>query len=321
MVPEEIVTLIQILLFPGFIFLISLAFFYEWMDRKFLAKLQNRYGPLYTGSSGFLQPFADFVKLLSKEDILPETSDKFILSCIPIFFLAFPLLALFLIPMVDLTALVNFEGDLIFLMFLFTTIAITIFIAGWSSVNSFSIIGGVRAAIQMLAFEVPMTLVMVGPAIAAKTLSLSQIVLWQYNNKDWFIWLQPIGFVIFVLCLLAELEFVPFDIPEAETEIVAGWLTEFSGRKLALIRLGKDLQLVLAASLITSLFLGGSNSPIPLLSIFLFLFKTTLAVLLLTILRALFARFRIDQTIAGAWKYLMPLAILQIILIQLGLGR
>ena len=321
MVPEGIAALLEILLFPGFLFLIALAFFYEWVDRKFFARLQNRYGPLYTGPSGLLQPFADFIKLLSKEDITPEAADKFMFSCAPLFLLSFPLLALFLVPITGLKALISFEGDLIFLMFLFTLIAVTVFMAGWSSVDRFSTVGGMRAAFQMLGYEIPMTLVMVGPAIAARTLSISQIVGWQVYNAAWFIWLQPLGFSVFVLCLLAELEFIPFDIPEADTEIVAGWSTEFSGRKLALIRLEKDVELVLAASLITSLFLGGSHSSLPILAIAFFLLKTTLVVVFLTTLRALFARFRIDQMIVGAWKYLIPIAILQMVLIQLGLGR
>lgn len=321
MVPEGIIPLIEILLFPGFLFLIALAFFYEWVDRKFFAKLQNRYGPLYTGPSGLLQPFADFIKLLSKEDITPDAADKLMFSYAPLFMLSFPLLALFLVPVTGLTALISFEGDLIFLMFLFTLIAVTVLIAGWSSVDRFSTVGGVRAAFQMLGYEIPMTLVMVGPAITARTLSISGVVSWQVHNASWFIWLQPLGFAIFVLCLLAELEFIPFDTPEAETEIVAGWSTEFSGRKLALIRLGKDLELTLAASLLTALFLGGPNIFWPVPPIVFFLIKITVAVMLLTSIRALFARFRVDQMISGAWKYLMPLAILQVILIQLGLGR
>ena len=321
MVSEGIIVFIEILLFPGFLFLLSLALLYEWLDRKFFAKLQDRYGPLYTGRSGVLQPFADFVKLLSKEDITPEAADKFMFNCAPLFLLSFPLLALFLVPITGLTALISFDGDLVFLLFLFTLISVTIFIAGWSSVSRFSMLGGVRASLQMLGYEIPMALVMVGPAITARTLSISQIAAWQTSNAAWFVWLQPVGFAVFVLCLLAELEFIPFDIPEAKTEIVAGWSTEYSGKKLALIRLGKDAELLLAASLITSLFLGGPQSSLPLLAVASFLFKTTFAVLLLTTLRALFARFRIDQMIAGAWKYLIPIAILQMVLVQLGLGR
>lgn len=312
--------LLEILLFPGFLFLIALAFFYEWVDRKVFARLQSRYGPLYTGPSGLLQPLVDFLKLLSKEDILPQAADKLMFSSAPVFLLSLPLGALFLIPMSDSRAIIGFEGDLIFLMFLFTLIAVTVFIAGWSSVSRFSTVGSIRAGFQMLGYEIPMCLVMVGPAITAKTLSISQIVEWQVSNTAWFIWLQPLGFALFVLCLLAELEWVPFDIPEAETEIVAGWMTEFGGPKLALIRLGKDVELLLAASLIASLFLGGPNSLWIIPPIVFFLIKTTLVVMILTTIRALFARFRIDQMIAGAWKYLLPLSILQMILVQLGLG-
>lgn len=321
MVPEGITALIQIFLFPGFLFLIILAFLYEWIDRKFFAKLQNRYGPLYTGPAGLLQPLADFMKLLSKESITPQAADTFMFRCAPIFLLSFPLLGLFLVPIVSSNAVISFEGDLIFVMFLFTLIAVTVFIAGWSSVNRFSTIGSVRAAFQMLGYEIPMTLAMVGPAITAQTLSISRIVNWQSQHMNWFVWLQPIGFAIFTICLLAELEWIPFDIPEAETEIVAGWTTEFSGPKLALIRLGKDLELLLAAALIASLFWGGANGWSTITSTLFFLVKTTFAVILLTSFRALFARFRIDQMVAGAWKYLLPLVILQIILIQFGLGR
>ncbi|NIP66802.1 NADH-quinone oxidoreductase subunit H, partial [Candidatus Bathyarchaeota archaeon] len=147
-----------------------------------------------------------------------------------------------------------------------------------------------------------------------------EIVGWQASNTAWFLWLQPIGFGIFAICTLAELEWVPFDIPEAETEIVAGWMTEFSGPKLALIRLGKDVELLLVASLVTSLFLGGPDvlSNIP--PVVFFLLKTTLVVILLTTLRALFARFRIDQMLVGAWRYLLPISILQMIIVQLTRG-
>jgi NADH-quinone oxidoreductase subunit H len=319
MTAETIVSMLEILVFPGAIFLFVLAFFYEWVDRKFFARVQNRYGPLHTGPSGILQPLADFLKLLSKEDITPHASDKLMFILAPIFFLALPLTTLFVIPILSQTSLVAFEGDLIFILFAFTLIIITVFLAGWSSINRFSTIGSMRAVLQMLGYEIPMGLVTVGTAIAAKSLSISRIVEWQSLNF-WLILLQPLGFAIFTMCLLAELHLTPFDIPEAETEIVAGWRTEFSGRKLALLRLGKDLELVLASALITSLYLGGSQQFWLIPPIVIFLVKTTFAVMLLSLLRALFARFRIDQMLSGMWKYLLPLATLQIILIQLGLG-
>jgi len=316
----DIVSLIRILVFPGFIFLFVLAFFYEWVDRKFFARLQNRYGPLHTGPHGILQPIADFFKLLSKEDLTPHASDKLMFILTPIFYFALPLTTLFIIPISSQTSLIAFEGDLIFVIFTFTLIIISVFLAGWSSMNRFSTIGSIRAILQMLGYEIPMGLVTIGPAIAAGSLSISTIVEWQ-SLHFWLILLQPLGFAVFTICLLAELQFVPFDIPEAETEIVAGWRTEFSGRKLALLRLGKDLELVLASALITSLYLGGSQQFWLIPPIVIFLVKTTFAVMLLSLLRAVFARFRIDQMLSGMWKYLLPLATLQVILIQFGLGR
>ncbi len=316
----EIISMLRILVFPGVVFLFALAFFYEWVDRKFFARLQNRYGPLHTGPLGVLQPIADFFKLLSKEDITPHASDKLMFVLTPIFYFAFPLATLFVIPILSQTSLIAFEGDLIFVLFAFTLIIITVFLAGWSSTNRFSTIGSMRAILQMLGYEIPMGLVTVGTAIAAKSLSISRIVEWQALNF-WLILLQPLGFAIFTICLLAELQFVPFDIPEAETEIVAGWRTEFSGKKLALLRLGKDLELVLASALITSLYLGGAQQFWLIPPVVTLLVKTTFAVMLLSFLRAVFARLRIDQMLSGMWKYLLPLATLQIILIQLGVGR
>lgn len=312
--------LFQVLIFPGIALLFALAFFYEWIDRKFFARVQNRYGPLYTGFSGLLQPVADFIKLLSKEDIAPITCERVFFFSTPILYLVLPLMALLIIPISSSKGLIAFDGDLIFMMFIFTSITVTVFLAGWSSVNRFSIIGSVRAAIQMIGYEIPMGLAMIGPAIAAKSLSISNIAQWQSSNISWGIWLQPIGFVVIVVCLLAELEFIPFDIPEADTEIVAGWRTEYSGRKLALFRLGRDLEVVLASALITALYLGGAQQLGFIPPVITYLIKTVLLLLLFSFLRSLFARFRMDQVVSGMWKYLLPLAIVQIILIQFGVG-
>jgi len=317
---EVVLSILQVLIFPGALFLLALAFFYEWINRKFFARLQNRYGPLYAGPWGLFQPFADFLKLLSKEDIMPITADTLLFSLAPIFYSALPLTAMFIVPVASQGGLIAFEGDLIFALFIFTLIVVTIFLSGWCSMTRFSVIGGVRAALQMLGYEIPMALAMVGPAIVAKSLSISGIVEWQQSNTVWNVLLQPLGFAILVICLLAELGYVPFDISEAETEIVAGWQTEYSGRKLALFRLGKDLELVFVSALIVSLYLGGPQQVWIIPSIVTFLIKTIAAALLFTLLRAVFARFRIDQMISGMWKYLLPLAILQMILIQLGFG-
>jgi NADH-quinone oxidoreductase subunit H len=240
-------------------------------------------------------------------------------SVTPIIYLALPLTALFIIPIASSTGIAAFEGDLVFVMFIFTLMIITVFLGGWASRNRYSTIGGVRAMLQMMSFEIPMALALSGPAIAAKSLSISTIGQWQ-SSATWLIFLQPIGFVVLIICLMAELETAPFNIPESESEVVAGWRTEFSGRKLAMIRLGKSFELVLASALIATLYLGGIQDLFFIPAIAIFLIKTIAVVLLLSFLRAIFARLRLDQSITGMWRYLLPFAILQIILIELGIG-
>jgi NADH-quinone oxidoreductase subunit H len=311
--------ILQILVFPGVLFLIIIAFLYEWVDRKTYAKIQSRFGPSSAGPAGIFQPFADFLKLLSKEDIVPALCDKLLFTVTPIIYLTLPLTALFVIPIADSNGIAAFEGDLVFVMFIFALMIITVFLGGWSSRNRYSTIGGVRAMLQMMSFEIPMALALSGPAIAAKSLSISTISLYQ-SNSLWLVILQPIGFVVLVICLMAELETAPFNIPESESEVVAGWRTEFSGRKLALIRLGKNLELVLASALIAALYLGGIQDIYVIPAAVVFIFKTLLVVLLISFLRAIFARLRLDQSIRGMWRYLLPLAILQIILVELGIG-
>lgn len=173
--------------------------------------------------------------------------------------------------------------------------------------------------LQTMSFEIPMALAVSGPAIAAKSLSISTISQWQ-SGTTWLIILQPIGFAVLLIALMAELETAPFNIPESESEVVAGWRTEFSGRKLALIKLGKNLEVVLASALIAALYLGGIQDFLFIPAILIFIVKTIIVVLLISFLRAIFARLRLDQSMSGVWKYLLPLAILQIILIELGIG-
>ncbi len=311
--------ILQILIFPGALFLFVLAFLYEWIDRKAFAKIQNRYGPLNTGPAGLLQPIADFIKLLSKEDIVPAICDNMLFSATPILYLVLPLTALFVMPIAGSTGIAAFEGDLVFVMFIFAMLVMMVFLGGWSSRNRYGIIGGARAMLQTMSYEIPMALALSGPAIAAQSLSISTISQWQ-SSTTWLFILQPIGFVVLIICLMAELEASPFNIPESESEVVAGWRTEFSGRKLAMIRLGKNFELVLASALIATLYLGGVQDFLFIPAVVVFLVKTIAVVLLISFLRAIFARLRLDQSISGVWKFLLPLAILQIILVELGIG-
>jgi NADH-quinone oxidoreductase subunit H len=327
---NPILTAIQVLFFPGLSFILSYTLYAEWLSRKTVARLQNRTGPLHTGWQGILQPIADFIKLMVKEDITPAAAEAKVFNIVPVFIFAIPLAATFLIPIQSITNLMGyepvaaFEGDLIMVLFLMSLTVLAVFLAGWSSGNLFGAVGATRVAFMMLAYEIPLGLVAISPAIMAKSLSIVNIVDWQVASIQgflanptinvptiglWFAWI--VGFVIYTICLLAELEMRPFDMSEAETEIVHGWQVEYSGVKLALLRSGHDVKMVLAAGLLTSLFLGGPAGPI-LPPVVWFIIKTSACVLILSNLSALFARFRIDQMVSGAWKYLVPLAVLQV---------
>jgi NADH-quinone oxidoreductase subunit H len=316
------ITTVELIVIPGFIFMIAMGLFYQWVDRKFYAKLQNRYGPLHTGPKGLYQPLADLIKLLAKEDIVPAAANKFLFTLTPILLLAIPMTALFCVPIVTETAFIAFEGDVIFVIFALTIIAVMQFFGAWGSTSRFSTVGGMRVALQLFGYEVPLGIVLLAPAIAAGTLSISGMAAWITQNPLVFFLLLP-GFIIAMFCFLAELEKVPFDIPEAETEIVAGWLTEFSGRRLGMIRLGIDIELFLAGALIAAIFLGGPNGPtfppIPneIFYFIWFIIKTTVVVLIISNLRAVFARLRIGQMVQFAWMYLLPIAVLQVVLVQL----
>ena len=303
--------MIQVFVYPGFLFLFSLAFFTEWLDRKIVAKFQSRYGPLHVGPKGILQPIADFVKLLSKEDITPAMAEAPFMA-MPVILLALAITPLFLIPIAGSEAPVSFEGDLIIVMFIMSLISLLVFIGGWASTSRFSTVGSMRAGLQMFAYEIPMNLAMIGPAVSARSLSISRIVGWQAGGI-WNLLIQPVGFAVLTICLTAHLQRVPFDIPEAESEIVSGWIVEFSGKKLALIRLAKNFEFVLASSIIVSLFLGGPYGPWP-LSPLTFLAKFLICVFILSNLRAAVARYRIDQLLSGAWRFLTPLALLQVLI-------
>lgn len=324
----ELISIAEILVFPGFLFLVFYSLFCEWIDRRFFARMQNRYGPIHTGWRGILQPLADLIKLLAKEDITPAAVDKNVFWAVPVFLVAMPLTIMFMVPILSLNALVSFGGDLIIVTFLLVLLVLAVFLGGWSSANRFSAVGAMRAALQALSYEIPLGLAAIGPAILFKSLSISGIVVNQATRLATFLTnptslslvygaatviLLAIGFGLFTVCILAELEKVPFDMPEAETEIVSGWQAEYSGKKLALIRLGGNIKLVAASALLTSLFLGGPIGPWPIPPAVWFIVKTVICVLIMSNIRALFARFRIDQVTYWLWRNVLPIAVVYIV--------
>jgi len=307
---DPLTFILRVLIFPGILLLLFLAFIFEWIDRKAYARFQNRIGPLYAGPSGILQPLADFIKLMAKEDITPRYVDSIFFNNIPIFATVIPIFASLYIPLDGSPILIPFEGDLVLILTLMTIYTMLVFIAGWASTNRFSIVGATRAILQFLAYEIPM---FISAASVAMHFGSTSITFISQNQFIPMILLQPIGFIVFITALQAELERIPFDIPEAESEIVAGWLTEYCGPKLAFLRLAEDLKLVFGAALTTALFLGGGSGPI-LPPIIWFILKMIAVVIISSYIRSLFARLRIDQMVSGCWKILIPLSILQFIL-------
>ncbi len=300
--------LFELLVFPGFIFISILSFIYEWFDRKVVAKLQNRVGPPW------FQPIADFIKLLAKEELVPRVVDKAVFSAAPLFATTAAMTAFLSIPVYKAEAVFTYPIDLIGVLYLLLIPCIALFLAGYASVSGFTVVGAFRTLTQLFGYEVPLFIACFGPAIAAGSLSISDIVKWQASHGA-LILTQPIGFAVALLALQGKLERIPFDIPEAETEIVAGHLTEYSGRRLAFFRFCHDVELVVGSALIASLWLSGANSFFGIPGFIMFLIKTTIIVFILANLRALFARLIIHQMVRFAWKYLLPLSILQIAIV------
>jgi NADH-quinone oxidoreductase subunit H len=309
--------LVYLLVFPGILFLIGYALLLEYLDRKLAARMQSRVGP------PLFQPLADFIKLLGKETIDPTGVDRSAFSVAPMIALAAVITAFLYVPVIGASP-ISFQGDLVLVLYLLTLPTIVLFLLGWLSRNVFSAVGGVRAVTQLFIYEVPFFLAMLAPALMAGTWSITEIVAWQQTHL-WFAILQPIGFVVALVGLQAKLERTPFDIPEAETEIVAGPWTELTGWRLAVMHLAMDIALVVGAALVAALFLGGPQLPFAigspalaaLVGIVLFLVKTLAILVVLASIKVATGRIRIDQLNDIGWKYLANAAIVQVALVLL----
>ncbi len=297
--------LAQILIFPGFLFILCSAWVAEWVDRKAYARFQNRVGPPW------YQPAADFLKLLAKEEIIPEGVRRGLFVWLPAIGLAAAATAMFYVPVWRTGAAFAFSGDLIVVIYLLSLPTLVLFLAGWNSGNYFAAIGAVRAVTQLISYEVPFILSLLTPAILAGNLSISGIA-GAARARPWIIPYELIGLGVAVLALQAKLERTPFDVPEAETEIVAGPLVEYSGRSYALFRLMTNVVMVAGAALITSLFLGGL--PDGIWGFPVFLLKTLFIVVVLALVRAVSARLRIEQVAAFCWRRLVPAALIQVLI-------
>jgi len=289
--------LIALLLFPSGLFLLAAGMFYEWVDRKLLAQYQNRIGPRW------FQPLADFVKLLAKEEVIPEDSNPYLFIILPVIALAGGLTAALYVPVFGVSPAHSFNGDLIVTIYLLSLLTLCMGLAGSNTMDRFSLVGATRTLTQLFAYEAPFLLALLGPALAAGSWQIGEITI--YTSQRWLMLTQPLGFIVVVIGLMGKLELPPFDAPEAETEIVAGALTEYSGRGLALFRLGKGVELVVGLTLVAAFYLGEVSNPL------FFLLKTLALLLVIAGLQALLARLRIDQTVGLWWRYGALLVLVQ----------
>jgi NADH-quinone oxidoreductase subunit H len=314
----DLLFIFRVLVFPGFTFILLFTLFCDWVERKIEARMQNRVGPAVAGPAGILQPLADFMKLLTKEDIVPNNAKRFVFRLAPIMSFSILVFAVSLLPIDGTSAIpeASFPGDLIFIMGLVTVANFLLFLSGWASSNPYGSIGAARVLTQFLGYDIPLFLLALAPAFLAGTLSIAAIAASQFLP---YIILAPWACVLFIITLQAELEKDPFDIPHAESEVVGGLETEYCGGKLAFLHLTRDVQIVFGAALVVELFLGGPYGPVffglPAFWYTLwFILKLIAVVIVSEYLTCLFARLRIDQVVTANWKFLLPLSILALAL-------
>ncbi len=281
--------LIALLLFPSGLCLIAGGLLYEWIDRKLLARFQNRIGPRW------FQPLADVVKLLAKEEVMPEGVNPFLFFMLPVVALAGAMTAALYVPVAGLAPSYSFNGDLVVALYMLSLVTMCLGLAGANTVNRFSLIGATRTLTQLFSYEAPFLLALLGPALAANSWQISTVNEFA-TTQAWMMLTQPIGFLVALVGLMGKVELPPFDAPEAETEIVAGALTEYSGRGFALFRIGKNVELVIGLTMVAAFYLGGLHNPLD------FFLKTLGLLLVLAFLQSLFARLRIDQVVGIWWR-------------------
>jgi NADH-quinone oxidoreductase subunit H len=302
-------------------------------ERRVLGFIQGRLGPNRVGPGGFLQPLADLLKFIFKEDIVPDKSTRFVYFLAPmiatiaalmtmVVYPFGPKITLPLIGSIDGLVIARFDVALLYVLGVTSVGVYGIALAGWSSNNKYSLMGGLRAASQMISYELALGLGLIGVVLQSGTLDLYSIVEQQAGHlgiSGWnLIWVQPLGFIIYLIAAIAETNRVPFDLPEAETELVAGFHTEYSAMKFALFFLAEYVNMFTVSMLATTLFLGGWNGPfvhqLPWLGVFYFLGKVVFFLFFYIWLRGTLPRFRFDQLMIFGWKFLVPAAIINIVL-------
>jgi len=291
-------------------FVLLLVMGFIWFERRALARLQARLGPNRTGPFGLLQPVADAIKVLLKEDIIPDKADKIVHWMAPLVAFAPALMIFAVVPFQDGALLADLNIGILYVVAISSVSTLGIFMAGWGSNNKYTLLGAMRNVAAVVSYEIPVVLAIAGVVLIAGSLSLNQIVIAQDIP---FILLQPLGFLLFFIGSCAEINRSPFDLLEADSEIVAGFHTEYSGMKFALFYLVEYAEAVAISAIIATLFLGGWRGPV--LPPWLWLLIKIMAVFFVIVwIRATVPRVRIDQLMALAWKFLLPLALINLII-------
>lgn len=281
------------------------AMFLIWWERKVSAHMQSRLGPMRVGWHGWLQSIADALKLLQKENIVPERADRPVFWLAPVVVFVPAFMAYVCIPFGRRLIPADLSIGLLYILAITSLGVVGIFMAGWGSNNKYSTLGAMRTVAQLVSYEVPLLLAVLGVVLLAGSLSMQTIVGKQAGL--WFILLQPVGFLIYITAATAEVNRTPFDIPEAESELVAGYHTEYSGMKFAFFFVAEYTNLFTISAIATTLFLGGWRGPVLPPTVW-FLLKSYFVVFLLMWFRWTFPRVRVDQLLALGWKILTPLA-------------
>jgi NADH-quinone oxidoreductase subunit H len=307
--------------------LLTVVAYAVWLERKVVAHIQSRWGPYRVGPHGLLQPLADGLKIFLKEDIVPQDVDRFVYWLAP--FLAFTL-AFLSIAVIPFGESITIGGRKIFfqiadlpigLLFIFAVTSLGVYgiaLAGWSSNSKYPLFGGLRSSAQMISYELSLGLGVVGVLMICGTLSLRGIV--EAQRGLWNIFLQPVGFLVYFMSAIAETNRLPFDLPEGETELVAGFHTEYSSLKFAMFFMAEYANIVTVSCLATLLFFGGWLGPVfgppvlrAVLPLFWFAVKVLAFLFLYIWIRGTLPRFRYDQLMAFGWKFLLPVALLNIL--------
>ncbi len=290
-----------------------------WFERKFSGRMQSRYGPTLVGPAGLLQIVADALKLLQKEDVIPNKADPILFRLAPPFTVMFTLATAAVIPFDENVLAADLDIGVLYLLAVGGLIVFPVWVAGWSSNNKYALLGAMRAVAQGIAYEIPLVLCAMVPVVLAQSMRLGDIIAAQAEGH-WFVFWPPgpglFAFLIFFACSLAEANRIPFDIPEAESELVAGVTTEYAGMRFGLMQMAEYLHTLIASAVAAAIFFGGWDGPFE-PGLHWMVAKTLVLFFVVFWVRWSLVRFRSDQLMALCWKYLLPISLLLVMLAAL----